>query len=337
MSALRRRARGFTLIDLMVTLVFIAVLVALLLPAVQAAREQARRVQCENNLRQLGVALQNYHHAHGLLPPGSVSSHQPVTWLQPPNGISWVAQIMPHLGDDNIWRQIDPTDPFKSFVDANGNAGLAGPDNPAVGMMFGGGSNLQVGGMKGSSLPKVVYPKVGYLICPSVFYSRNNTESIIHYAGCHNSQEQPISADGDGMFVVNSSLSLESIPDGRSVTLLVGEYSGGLKGHGWVFGDRTVLRNGGLMDIPSSSPLQTDMLSSQQQEEMLSSDETEEGRAKRQAFSNQVGSFSSSHSYQVNFLLADGSVRGLSKTLDLALFRSLISRADSLPLTDSGF
>jgi prepilin-type processing-associated H-X9-DG protein len=79
------------------------------------------------------------------------------------------------------------------------------------------------------------------------------------------------------------------------------------------------------------------MLSSQQQEEMLSSDETEEGRAKRQAFSNQVGSFSSSHSYQVNFLLADGSVRGLSKTLDLALFRSLISRADSLPLTDSGF
>ncbi len=328
MSALRRRARGFTLIDLMITLLVILALVALLLPAVQAAREQARRLQCENNLRQLGVALQNYHQAHGLLPPGSVSLNQPVTWLQPPNGISWVAQIMPYLGDDNIWRHIDPTDPFKSFAAANGNTGMAGAEDPAMGMMFGGGSEWEVGGLGDSSMPKVVYPAVGYLVCPSMSFNRNNREGISHYAGCHNSQEQPISADGDGMFSVNSSLSLESIPDGRSVTLLAGEYSGGLTGHGWVFGDRTVLRNGGPLNVPVGSAMRTDM---------LAMDESEAGRAKKQELSLQVGTFGSSHSHHVNFLLADGSVRGLSKNLDLALFRSLISRADSLPLTDSGF
>jgi len=74
MQRVKRYRRAFTLIELLVVIAIIAILVALLLPAVQQAREAARRSQCKSNLKQIGIAMANYHDVHGILPPGVVSS-----------------------------------------------------------------------------------------------------------------------------------------------------------------------------------------------------------------------------------------------------------------------
>jgi len=87
-----QRRPGFTLIELLVVIAIIAVLVALLLPAVQQAREAARRAQCKNNLKQIGLALHNYHDAFGCFPPVASTDAQGNPLL------SWRVALLPYLG-----------------------------------------------------------------------------------------------------------------------------------------------------------------------------------------------------------------------------------------------
>ena len=102
--------RGFTLIELLVVVSVISLLIALLLPAVQQAREGARRMQCRNNLVQITLALHNYHAAHLGLPPGCVNETGPVKAGTPgDNHFGWAVQILPQLDEVNRWNQFDFT------------------------------------------------------------------------------------------------------------------------------------------------------------------------------------------------------------------------------------
>jgi prepilin-type N-terminal cleavage/methylation domain-containing protein/prepilin-type processing-associated H-X9-DG protein len=103
-AAMIFRKRGFTLIELLVSISIIAILIALLLPAVQSAREAARRSDCQNRLKQWGLALHNYHDLHQILPPGSISVGPAFI---PFSGWGWQALTLPQVEQSALYGQID--------------------------------------------------------------------------------------------------------------------------------------------------------------------------------------------------------------------------------------
>jgi prepilin-type N-terminal cleavage/methylation domain-containing protein len=101
---LRRKSAGFTLIELLVVIAIIAVLIALLLPAVQQAREAARRSQCKNNMKQLGIALHNYHDTMGMFPINQAGN---AVYDQTNTGRSWITLALPYLDQTNLYNLVD--------------------------------------------------------------------------------------------------------------------------------------------------------------------------------------------------------------------------------------
>jgi prepilin-type N-terminal cleavage/methylation domain-containing protein len=175
--------RGFTAIELLVVIAIISVLIALLLPAVQQAREGARRLQCKNHLMQLGLALHSYHQAHGLFPPGSINAVAPVVQDNTGYKFNWIAQILPYIDESLLYHKVD----FEK--------GAYAPENLAV-----------------ASHP------LSLLICPS-----NGLPGTCNYSGCYHDREAPINSDNNGLLFLNSSIRYSDISDGRQNTILLGE------------------------------------------------------------------------------------------------------------------
>src|SRR5262249_29690801 len=161
----------------------IAVLIALLLPAVQAAREAARRAQCVNNLMQLSIAVQNYESSNEVLPPGVVNDTDPV--LSVPKGyhFGWMARILPYIERKTIYGKL----------------------NFSVGVYDGANETARQNA-------------ISTFLCPSDPGSRGGGSS---YAACHHHVEAPIAANNMGSFFLNSHIRYEDISDGSSSTIFL--------------------------------------------------------------------------------------------------------------------
>ncbi|MFM7152179.1 MAG: DUF1559 domain-containing protein, partial [Gemmataceae bacterium] len=200
----RVRTKGFTLIELLVVLAIIGVLLGLLLPAVQKVREAAAKIQCFNNLKQVGLALHSYHDVNGHFPPGYVSAFDSAGNDTGP-GWGWAAHILPQIEQDNLFRLIDFKQPIEAMVNTQ-------PRTTIVKTFL----------CPGDNSPQQAFP-VGPRSINGQLLSTLCTVAPANYVGNYGIGEPGV--DGDGLFFRNSKVRIGDISDGTSSTLMAGERS----------------------------------------------------------------------------------------------------------------
>jgi len=193
-----RPRQGFTLVELLVVIAIIGVLVAMLLPAVQAARESARRASCSNNLKQLGIAALNFHDAQGGFPVGAESKPWPSAPLNPWTFYRWssLAHLAPYLEEGNAIDTLDLSVPLYGT-----SLSVTPVNRPGV----------------GTSVP--------LFLCPSDLGHKIATQfAPTNYVACAGSgHDGGTPFDTDGVFFVNSRTRLAQLTDGSSHTAIFSE------------------------------------------------------------------------------------------------------------------
>jgi len=195
---------GFTLVELLVVIAIIGVLVALLLPAVQQAREAARRMTCSNHLKQLGIAMHNYHDTHLVFPPGVLAARLNLGMPSNPRAMSWMPMVLPFMEQGALYDQLAPhiiTTSSASFPSELMNTKIAtlmcpsDPNSGQTGEAHGAGTADNNNGFHGN-----------YLLC-------SGAEEIT----------EANSTNLSGMFWYLSKSSFASVIDGTSNTVMGAE------------------------------------------------------------------------------------------------------------------
>ena len=296
----RSTQHGFTLIELLVVIAIIAILIALLLPAVQQAREAARRSTCKNNLKQIGLALHNYHDTHRTFPPGWVITKCPTVSINNHRFIdaySWSVMILPFMDESAIYNLQDFAGstiacPASGDTVPTGSGALPGSPTTANGLL--------------TVLDSFMCPSE---ISPSIRTGQNYSNGFpkSNYLGNYGRVAYPSHGLTDGhntgIFRVNSKVQIRDIIDGTSNTIMVGEVS-----------DRGLLTDGKHGPGAWAGPTQ-----SKAAEVVVRHCEAAAGgniNTESPGSGNGRDGFGSYHEGGAQFLLCDGSVRFISENID---------------------
>ena len=335
----RRHPVGFTLIELLVVISIIAVLIALLLPAVQAAREAARRSQCVNNLKQIGLGLFNYESAQNVFPPGYVSSFNKSDFnacdddteggssVDYGTGWAWGSMILPQMEQSPLFNSI------------NFNLSVAYAANNTCSLAV-----LSVHLCPSDSGPSTipVFADPPDPAQPGSFSAANIVDTVSrgNYVGmyglgevCANSGGNDVANNNgtndplgihNGMFYRNSRTSIAEIIDGTSQTIAIGERSHNLSYVTW-----TARSIGGWLGITRGIEGGTDKFNPSPEEcwtQILGPAGLEDGNRTINQDIAHVEDYFSRHPGGANFLFADGSVHFLKQTIAVTPWRALATR-----------
>lgn len=284
--------KGFTLIELLVVIAIIGILVALLLPAVQQAREAARRTSCKNNLKQFGLALHNYHDTHRTFPPGYV--YRPGPSGENILGFGWGAMILPFLDQSNLYSRFD------------WNAPIFDPVNEQLRTRH-----------------------LAVFLCPSDPISSDRFVEMgptpERYAmGCYVASFGPPDLDAtqekrDGMFSRNSRTRIADVSDGLTNTLMAGERVNGPFRHPGSHGVHVTYEttwSGAVREWTEPADDHGHMVLFQT------------GNVPNAPTSDDRD-VSAPHIGIAQFLLGDGSVRPIGESIHFAVYQALSTRAGS--------
>jgi prepilin-type N-terminal cleavage/methylation domain-containing protein/prepilin-type processing-associated H-X9-DG protein len=291
------RHTGFTLIELLVVIAIVGVLIGLLLPAVQKVRAAAARTQCANNLKQIGLALQNYHDMAKSFPPGYLSNYDSAGNDTGP-GWGWAAFILPQMEQQNLFNAI----PFNQHIEVTANNGV------------------RVHPIKSYMCPSDTVPPT-WTAMKHDPKTGDPSGSICDmasasYVGVFGISEPGV--DGEGIFFRNSKIRVADITDGTSQTLMVGERS-----FRWCQATWVGAVSDASMVPPPGSPGQAGVWNSSG----FVLGHTFEGSGGPGSPGTEINGFSSQHTQGSNFLFADGHVQVLSLSMDHQVYKALSTRA----------